>query len=131
MYAIRCFLAAALLIPALAFGGDATKAQIVTGGENFAECIAAVHINRIDDREVKVQRLGFELDPGMHTLSGRARVNVSLCKAMGPGTSPTQPEPLTAEFEAGKVYHIGYDHSSPHRKDWKLVIWKVEDANQS
>lgn len=130
MKAFRIALLAALLVPAMALAADPAKAMIVTSGEKPAECISAVHINRIDDREVKVQKLGFELDPGTHSLSGRANVNVSFCNAVGPGTDRNKLEPLTAEFEAGKTYHVGYDHSSPHRKDWKLVIWKIEDSGQ-
>jgi len=119
---------AAVLMPLAGQAGD-SKAQIVTGTEKAADCISAVHVNKIDGREVKVQKLGFEIEPGTHTLSGRALVNTSFCKAMGQGTSRSYMDPLEADFEAGKTYYLGYDHSSPHRKDWKLVIWKVEDAN--
>jgi hypothetical protein len=34
---------------------------------------------------------------------------------------------LEAEFEASKTYWVGLNHRSPHRKDWKYVIWNVKD----
>ncbi len=122
---------AALLLPGMALAGDAKSVQIVTSSEKPAECISAVHINKIDGREVKVQKLGFELEPGTHSLSGRAVVNTSFCKAMGLGTQRHKVQPVEANFEAGKTYYIGYDHSSPHRKDWKMVVWKVEGGESS
>lgn len=128
MNVLKCVLIASLMIPAAAHAGDAKKARIFTGGEMPSECISSVHVNRIDDREVKVQEIGFDIDPGMHTLSARARLNMSFCKAVGVGTGRHAAAPLEAEFEAGKTYWVGYDHSSPHRRDWKLVIWKVEDT---
>ena len=120
-----------LLVPFLAFAGDeaeaTAKAKIVTGMEKAAACISSVHVNTIDGREVKVQALGFDIDAGTHTMTGRALINTSFCKAMGTGSQRYKVEPLEAEFEAGKTYYVGYDHSSSNRRDWKLVIWKVED----
>ncbi len=121
-------LAGLLALPLAAVAADEARARIVTGGEKPTECIAAVHVNRIDDREVKVQGNGFDIEPGRHTLSARASINTSLCAAVGIGTGRYGAEPLEAEFEAGKTYYVGYDHSSPHRRDWKLVIWKVVDS---
>jgi len=115
-----------LLLPMLAQAGDDGKAMIITSGEKPAECISAVHVNQIDGKEVKVQKNGFDIDPGQHTLTARAIVNTSFCKAMGPATGQNQAAPLEMDFKAGKTYYLGYDHSSPLRKDWKLVVWKVE-----
>jgi len=102
------------------------QAKIVTSFEKPAECISSIHVNKIDGREVLVQQLGFSIDAGKHSLSGRALINTTFCKAVGRGTNRDQPEPIEADFEAGKTYYLGYDHSAPHRKDWKFVIWKVE-----
>ena len=33
---------------------------------------------------------------------------------------------IEIEVEAGKTYHIALDTSSPNRRDWKLVNWRVE-----
>ncbi len=131
MNVLKSLLVALLLVPAMSHAWDAGKARIVTSGDKPSECISAVHVNRIDDREVKVQKLGFEIDPGKHTLSARAIMNTSFCKAVGIGGTGLQTaEPIEADLEAGKTYYLGYDHSASNRKDWKLVIWKVEDSNQ-
>ncbi len=106
--------------------GSAQQARIITGNERAAECISSVHVNTIDGQQVFVQRLGFDIEPGKHTVMARTLVNNSFCAAIGPGTNRDTVEPLEAEFEAGKTYYLGYDHSSGNRRDWKLVIWKVE-----
>jgi len=106
--------------------GSAAQARIITGNERPAECISSVHVNTIDGQQVYVQPLGFDIAPGTHTLMARAKVNTSFCTAVGPGTNRDTVQPLEAEFEAGKTYYLGYDHSSANRRDWKLVIWKVE-----
>lgn len=120
---------AALLLPLTALAGDPGKAMIITSGEKPSECLSAIEVNKIDGKEAKVQKLGFSIEPGVHSISGRAIVNTSYCKAMGNGMTRKAIEPVEANFEAGKTYYLGYDHSAPHRKDWKLVIWKVEDQS--
>jgi len=117
----------ALLLPLTVMSAEPGTAKVITSFEKPSECLSAVHVNKIDGKEVKVQKLGFDIEPGAHSLSGRAIVNTSFCKAMGNGMTREAMEPVEANFEAGKTYYLGYDHSSPHRKDWKLVIWKVED----
>ena len=118
---------AAVLLPLTTLGGESGKAKVITSFEKPSECLSAVHVNKIDGKEVKVQKLGFDIEPGAHSMSGRAVINTSFCKAMGNGMTRDAIEPVEANFEAGKTYYLGFDHSSPHRKDWKLVIWKVED----
>ena len=117
----------ALLLSLAAVAGEPGKAKVITSFEKPSECLSAVHVNKIDGKEVKVQKLGFDIEPGAHSMSGRAVINTSFCKAMGNGMERDAIEPVEANFEAGKTYYLGFDHSSPHRKDWKLVIWKVED----
>jgi hypothetical protein len=116
--------------PAMGLAGpdDAAhaKAKIITGTEKPTECISSVHVNTIDGKQVYVQELGFDIDPGKHSLSGRAAVNTSFCAVVGKGTVKDSISPIEADFEAGKTYYLGYDHSASNRKDWKLVIWKVE-----
>lgn len=116
----------ALAIPCQALAKDAGKAKIITGHNRAAECIAPIQVRKIDGREAAVQPMGFSLEPGVHTLTGSAKIDTSSCMTVGRGTGRNKIEPLEAEFEAGKTYWIGYDHSSPNRADWKLVIWKVE-----
>ena len=115
------------LAPALSIASTAEKAKIVTGNENPAECLSSVHVNSIDGKQVYVQPLGFDLEPGTHTLTARTTVNTSFCKVIGNSNVKDKVPPLEAEFAAGKTYYLGYDHSSSNRKDWRLVIWKVEE----
>jgi len=121
---------AVVLVPALLMASpdddQGQKAKVLTGTEKPAECISSVQVTSIDGKQVYVQPLGFDIEPGKHSLTGRAIINTSFCKAVGPSTVRDKPEPLEAEFEAGKTYYVGYDHSSNDRKDWKLVIWQVE-----
>ncbi len=117
---------ATALASTLAMAGPEHQAKIITGNEKPTECISSVHVNTIDGEQVYVQPLGFDLAPGKHSVSARAVVNTSFCTAVGPGTNKDRIEPLEAEFEAGKTYYLGYDHSSSSRRDWKLVIWKIE-----
>ena len=105
-------------------------AYIVTSMNKKAACIAPVHIRKIDGREVQVNRGGFELEPGKHTMSGSAKVDTSFCKVVGRANERDPTPPLEAEFEAGKEYWIGLDHSASSRKDWKYVIWQVKDRNK-
>lgn len=121
---------AMVLVPALLLAGPEhdhqQQAKIITGNEKPSECISSVHVNTIDGKQVYVQPLGFDLEPGNHSLNARAVVNTSFCKAVGPSNGREKTEPLEANFEAGKTYYLGYDHSSSNRNDWKLVIWKIE-----
>lgn len=120
---------ALLLVSALAVAeGEKVenKAKIITMTEKPTECISSVHVNAIDGEQVYVQPLGFDLEPGRHTLTARAKVNTSFCAVVGPSNGKEKIEPLEADFEAGKTYYVGFDHSANSRKDWKLVIWKVE-----
>lgn len=115
------------LLPFQANAEEEDKAKIVTSHNNAAQCISPVHILKIDGREVAVQRMGFDLDPGKHTMAGSALINTAFCAVVGTGTYRDSAPPLEAEFEAGKTYYVGFDHSARNRKDWKYVIWKVKD----
>ena len=114
------------LLPFQANAEKEGKAKIVTSHNNAAQCISPVRILKIDGREVAVQRMGFDLDPGKHTMAGSALVNTAFCAVVGAGTYRDTAPPLEAEFEAGKTYYVGLDHSARNRKDWKYPIWKVK-----
>jgi len=115
------------LLPFQVNAEEEGKAKIVTSHNNAAQCISPVRILKIDGREVAVQRMGFDLDPGKHTMAGSALINTAFCPVVGTGTYRDSAPPLEAEFEAGKTYYVGFDHSARNRKDWKYVIWKVKD----
>jgi len=114
------------LLPFQTNAEEEGNARVITSYNNLAQCISPVHILKIDGREVAVQRMGFDLEPGKHTLSGKALIDTSFCQTVGRGTNQNTAPPLEAEFEAGKTYWVGFNHKSPNRKDWKYVIWNVE-----
>jgi hypothetical protein len=116
-----------LLLPLGIQAEDASQAKIITSVKQVAKCIAAIEVNKIDGKEVKVQRSAFSIDPGKHSISGRALIDDSFCKVAGVDTGNHPIVPIEYEFEAGKTYYLGYDHSSTLREDWKLVVWKVKD----
>jgi hypothetical protein len=115
-----------LISSAQAWADKAEKAKVITGHNRAAQCISPIQVRKIDGREAAVQSMGFSLEPGTHTLTGSAKIDTSMCKTVGRGTGRNKIEPLEADFEAGKTYWVGYDHSASDRKEWKLVIWKVE-----
>ena len=126
----RCF--AALLALSLPFAAQAQeegKVRVITSFNQAAQCISPIRVTKIDGREATVQRMGFNIEPGRHTISGSAIIDTSMCSTVGRINNPPRAQPLEAEFELGKVYYLGYDHSSSDRNDWKIVIWKVEEAD--
>lgn len=116
---------ATILLPLQAISEEAGQAQIITQNERPAQCISKVVITEIDGRLSNVSRQGFKLDAGKHSMNGRAIVNTSQCPAIRGRPSYSIPD-LEADFEAGKTYYVGMDHSSKNVEEWRLVIWKVE-----
>jgi len=104
----------------------AEMAKIVTDGGRSVDCLSPILVNRIDGQQKFVPAQGFEIEAGVHALNGRAVLDTTFCK-FGRGGNLGGPAPdLEVDFEAGKTYHIGYDHKSQNRDEWKLVIWKID-----
>ncbi len=116
-----------VLLPLAATALASEKARIVTGFEQASKCISKVQVNTIDSENVRVPESGFTVEPGRHSMTGRAVVNNAFCKNLDYSPSNLDVQPLEADFEAGKTYYVGYDHSSENREEWGLVIWKVKD----
>lgn len=111
--------------PDNAFGNPAGKARIITQNDRASQCISSVVIDEIDGRLRNVTKQGFELDAGKHSMNGRAVINIANCPAIRGRNSYVVPD-LEADFEAGKTYYVGLDHSSKNKEEWRLVIWKTE-----
>ena len=115
-----------VLLPAAAMAKDMSKAHIVTMIAKPAQCLSSIAVNQIDGEEKRVHPQGFEIDPGLHTITGRAMIDTTFCRVIRSKQAGTAVPPLTTIFEAGKTYFVGLDHSSKDRAEWRLVIWKVE-----
>jgi len=119
----------ALLSAAAARAQDAepAMARIVTGQARVTQCISPIHVTQLDGEERQLPPLGFDLEPGVHSMHGTARIDLAYCQVRRE-TQPTSVPPLEAMFEVGKTYYIGLDHSAADRAEWRIVVWKVEDA---
>ena len=113
-------------LPVFADSTTSDMAKIVTHNGRPADCLAPIVVNKIDGREKIVPAQGFTIEPGVHTLNGRAKIDTTYCKAMRGGNIPGFTPDLEVDFEAGMTYYIGYDHDSLNRDDWRLVVWKIE-----
>ena len=111
-----------------AWGQDTARpemARIITMNGQPARCLSPVQIRVVDGERVYVHQNGFDLEPGTHSLNGRAILDTTYCRPIHGRVSQDMPN-LVAEFEAGKTYYIALDHGSRNFNDWRLVIWKVE-----
>jgi len=101
-------------------------AMIVTQNGRPAECLSPIAVNKIDGRMRIVPAMGFSIEPGVHTINGRAALDTTNCRITGRAQKTASAPDLEVNFEAGKTYYIGYDHKSHNSEDWKLVVWKVK-----
>ena len=107
---------------------DPMVAEVVTFKSDPTKCLASVQIRTIDGKLKQLPSLGFDIEPGWHTMHGMATVNLNHCPAVEDRSrKQVHIPPLEWLFEAGKKYYVGLDHSSPERQNWQLVVWKVED----
>ena len=124
-----------LLLTLMPVAGVAEKielgmAQVVTFKSNVSECLASVQIKQIDGQLRTLPSLGFEIEPGWHTMHGIAVLHLGTCPVKEERSrKPVHVPPLEWLFEAGKVYYVGLDHSSPYRKNWRLIVWDVKDKD--
>ena len=121
------FLLALLMVvfslPAVA--GD-EMAHVITSIEKPVQCISPIEVYNIDGQLVKKNSMGFDLEPGKHSLVGTAKINNRDCPRMRSSGSIDIPA-LEYEFEAGKTYYIGLEHKSSAQQNWRFVVWRVAD----
>jgi hypothetical protein len=109
---------------------DAGVARVVTMFDNVTICLASVQIRQIDGKNRMLPSLGFDIEPGWHTMHGSAQLDLKRCPVRDENRrsgNDVHIPPLEWLFEAGKVYYVGLDHSSPMRENWRLIVWKVRD----
>lgn len=101
-------------------------ATVLTGKGRPAECLAPLEVTRVDGRPAVVPAQGFLIAPGVHTLNGRATLDLSYCPLGDPGLRIGNVADLEVDFEAGNTYYIGFYHPPDKLDDWKLVVWNIE-----
>ena len=101
-------------------------ATVVTYGAPPVDCVAALEVNKIDGQQKVVPAKGFEIEPGVHRLNGRALIDTTWCKFSKDDRILGPVADLEVNFQAGRTYYIGFDHKSDNRQEWQLVVWKVE-----
>lgn len=115
-----------LAMPPSGLAASPDQAWIITQVSKPANCISKVRINNINGKERRLPPQGFKLDPGQYTMTGTALLDTTFCPVTR-GNQRDRVQPLEAEFEAGKKYYVGLDHSASDRKEWALVVWKIEE----
>ena len=101
-------------------------AKVVTHTGRPGDCLAAFAVNRIDDEVRVVPAQGFLIEPGIHTINGRATLDTRKCQPIAVDQQIGSTTDLEVNFEAGRTYYIAYDHKSQNTEEWRLVVWKVE-----
>lgn len=116
-----------MAFPFAASAEDPTTARIVTYKSNPVKCIAPIVVSVVDGRLRQLPEMGFKIEPGEHSLHGRATVDLRNCQPIETNSrKPVNVPPLDWFFEPGKVYYVGLDYSPRNREDWRIVVWKVE-----
>ena len=103
-------------------------ARVVTHTSPLEECLAPVAITRIDGEKQVLSSQGFLIEPGVHTLNGRATLDTTKCQIRKDDLQPGKSPGIEINFKAGRTYYIAYNHAAPHTGDWQLVVWKVDQS---
>ena len=120
-----------LVVPLSSAPTDIEMARVLTSQGRPAECLAPVSVNRIDGEARVVSAKGFLIEPGIHTINGKAKLDITHCPLIDSNLMMGRAADLEVDFEAGGTYHIGYYHAPADPKEWKLVVWHIEGNPQS
>lgn len=102
------------------------RVKVVTQAGRPADCLAALAVNKIDGESTVVPAQGFLIEPGIHTINGRATLDSRNCQPIAGDRQIFSAADLEVNFEVGRTYYIAYDHKSRNTEEWGLVVWKVE-----
>jgi len=101
-------------------------AKVVTHIARPADCLAAIEVNRIDGENSAVSAKEFVIEPGIHTINGKAILDTTHCPITDPGLQVSSAPDLEINFEIGSTYYLGYFHKSQNTEEWQLVVWNIE-----
>lgn len=116
-------------LPAAAELPVSEMAKVVTQNALPSECFSPVVITSIDGVKQAVPGHGFPLEPGVHSVNGLALLDTTKCRRPDVDLDIRTTADLVVDFEAGKIYYIAYDRTFQNPEEWKLVVWKIEQAS--
>ena len=103
-------------------------ARVLTAGGRPEECLAPIQVTRIDGENRVVPAQGFLIEPGTHSINGKAFIDLTDCPLIDANPVMNSAVDLEVEFEPGGTYHIGFYHAPANTQEWKLVVWHVEES---
>lgn len=101
-------------------------ARVVTNIARPADCLAAIAVSKIDGEKRAVSAKSFLIEPGVHTINGKAILDTTNCPITDPKLQVSSAADLEVNFELGNTYYIGYFHKSDNTEEWQLVVWDIE-----
>lgn len=104
----------------------AGMARVVTHTGRPADCIAPIMVTRIDGENATVSAKSFMIEPGTHSLNGKAMLDLGSCPITDSYFQMNPAEDLEVNFELGFTYYIGYYHKPENPDEWQLVVWNIE-----
>jgi len=103
-------------------------AKVVTYMGRPADCLAPLAVNTIDGEKRAVPARGFLIEPGVHTVNGRATLDLTNCPLGDSNLYISSAADLEVDFQPGTTYYLGYQHQSANPEEWQLVVWHIEEA---
>ena len=103
-------------------------AKVVTYMGRPADCLAPLEVNTIDGEKRTVPARGFLIEPGVHTVNGRATLDLTNCPLGDSNLYISSAADLEVDFQPGTTYYLGYQHQSANPEEWQLVVWHIEEA---
>jgi hypothetical protein len=103
-------------------------ARVLTSGGQPAECLAPLAVTRIDGEMRTVSAQGFLIEPGVHTINGKATLDLTNCPLIDANLDINSTDDLEVDFEPGGTYYIAYYHAPVNPEEWKLVVWHIEKS---
>lgn len=104
----------------------AGMAMVVTNLPRPADCISPIMVTRIDGERAMVSAKSFLIEPGVHTLNGKAMLDLEACPITDEYFQMKPAEDIEINFELGFTYYIGYYHKPENPDEWQLVVWNIE-----
>jgi hypothetical protein len=99
---------------------------VVTHIARPEDCLAAIMVNRVDGEKRLISAREFVIEPGIHTINGKAILDTTHCPIKDRRLQVSGAPDLQTNFEIGNTYYIGYFHKSESPEEWQLVVWNIE-----